>query len=245
MNRIRIRSVLLKFLVVPIGLVAFLIAAGGALPTAVVHANSIPACTAATFPCAIGNLEFVSFTPFASGGGGGCGQGATAAILNNSLGVGFALSNFGGNPTCILSTAIAGTFTNNATITVQAINGFLINGINGSINCGVSGALTGGLTLDPGLGPGTALTMPCPPLPAGSTMLTTGSVTFTPTGQLTETITLFGTATGPGALSLVLISDQFSLVAGPSAVPEAGTLVLLGTGLLGLAGAAGRRRLRP
>ena len=238
MSRVRIGLRWLVSFAVGSAVVFFLIGASATLPTAtgVVYANPIPACGTAGVTC-VGNAEFFNFGDFPQGNGGGCGHGATLTILNDSLGVGFELSNIGGNAVCTLSStsSLPGTASISASIEVAGINGYLIDGINGSMSCGISGSVvSGGLTLDPGLGAGSAATVSCPQLPLGSTMLETGSSTFTPTAVLTETITLSATGIGgPGALSIQSVSDQFSLLP-PSSVPEPGTLVLFAAGVIGL-----------
>ena len=245
MSRIKSGLGSLAFVGLFITLVLLFVGVSVILPmrTSIVYAGSIPACTASGVTC-VGNVEFFNFTPFTGGGGGGggCGMGATVTILNNSHGAGFELSNFGGNPTCTLSTTTGGTFSTSATIEVAGINGFLLDDLFGTFTCGISGGATsGGGALDPGLGAGSAVSVPCPTLPAGSTMLETGSSTFSPTDLLLETITLSASSTGSGAISFSSFSDQFSVVPSTSPVPEPGTLTLLTLGLIGLGVIAPKR----
>ncbi|HET9402609.1 MAG TPA: PEP-CTERM sorting domain-containing protein [Candidatus Acidoferrales bacterium] len=225
-------------------IVVVLVLASGAAPSAVVHAAPLPACTGSNIPCAIGNLEVLSFdtgTLFGGGGsGGGCGMGSTITILNDSNGDGFRLSGFGGNVTCVLTSITGGFTTGSASVTVQGINGFLIDDAFATFNCGVTTGSSAGLTFDPGLGPTSVISIPCPTLAVGSTALETGHVTFTPTGTLAETFTLSGTFLTGGNLSLQEFSLQASLV--PAPTPEPGMLVMFGSGLVGLAAAIRRRR---
>lgn len=227
-------------------IVVVLILASGAAPTAVVRATPLPACTGSNLPCAIGNLEVLAFnsgTLTGGGGtGGGCGMGSTTTILNDANGSGFMLSGFGGNVTCILTSITGGPSSGVASVTVQGINGFLIDDAFATVVCGVTSGSSAGMTFDPGFGPTSVISDACPTLAAGSTALETGHVTFTPTSApVTLTFTLSGTFLAGGQLSLQDFTLQASLV--PAPTPEPGMLGMFGSGLVGLA-AVMRRRWR-
>jgi len=246
MRKLRIRCGSLMSFGIGAAFVVMLVLASGAAPTAAVHATPLPACTGSNLPCAIGNLEVLSFnsgTLTAGGGsGGGCGMGSTTTILNDSNGGGFMLSGFGGNVTCILTSISGGPSSGTASVTVQGINGLLIDDAYATVVCGVTSGSSAGMTFDPGLGPTEVISDPCPTLAAGSTSLETGHVTFPPTSApVTLTVTLSGTFLAGGQLSLQEFSLQASLV--PAPTPEPGTLTMLGSGLVGLA-AAMRKRLK-
>lgn len=242
MRELRIHHGLLMSFGVGAVIVAVLVLASGAAPSAVVHATPIPACTGSNLPCAIGNLEVLSFNPgtlTAGGGtGGGCGMGSTTTILNDSNGGGFRLSGFGGNVTCVLTSITGGPSSGTSSVTVEGTNGFLIDDAYATVNCGVTSGSSAGMTFDPGFGPTDVISVPCPTLAAGSTAPETGHVTFTPTSTpVTLTFTLSGTFLAGGQLSL----QEFSLQASLVPTPEPGTLAMFGSGLVGLAAVLRRR----
>jgi PEP-CTERM motif len=204
-------------LVLALGILTFLVAASGALPAAVVYADSLPSCDTGSAPCTLGpNLEIVSITGDLFTGTGPC-LGGNNMVSLSATNPGISFSD--------IPTPCSGDFTStqSATLSVAALNGYEIEDIGASITCGVTGANS--LSLSFG---STLLT--CPTLATvGATSMLSTEITFPPATSLNETITLSNLSAG-GTSSLSGFSDNFSLVA----TPEPSALLLLSTGLLGL-----------
>lgn len=193
-------SVVLAF-----GVAAFLIMAGGAIPGAIVHADTLGP-----------NLEVVSITGDLFSGTGPC-LGGTSTVDTSATNPGI---SFTGIPT-----PCAGfSSTQSATISLAALNGYEIEDISASATCGVTGGDTLTLTFS-----SLVLTCPTETTVGTTSTLPTLDVTFAPTTSLDEIITLSNTFTPGGSSSLSAFSFNVSLVATPE--PNTLTLMLIGLGL--------------
>jgi hypothetical protein len=220
------------------GFVVLLVAASGALPSAVVHADSL-----------LGpNLDVISSsgpTGTGSGSGAGCGGAPSTVVYNTSAtdpGV-----TVTGTP-CVTEGTGSGTFTKTISSSVAALNGYEIGDLSGSVTCATTGAFSLNLSFSGSLG---SLTLNCPILSStdfaaltASTIPTVpGEITFPSVLSGTETVMLTGTGTGTGGAVFGGFSYNLSLVP-PTATPEPNSFLLLCTGLVGLAGMTRFRLLR-
>jgi hypothetical protein len=204
--------------VLAFGIVAFLIVASGALPSAVVHADTI------------GPNLGVSGT-FSASGHGGCPFAPTLTLDTSATNPGFTVSN--PSPICV----VTGTLSGAGTFTFTGLNGYEIDDFTASLTCGVTGSDSGSVTF------GSLGTLACPTeTSVGDATTVSKEITFSPVSNTTQTLTLSGTSVSGGSITFDSFSLNISLVPS-SAVPEPNSLLLLCTGLAGLAGIARSRLL--
>ena len=200
------------------------------LPSSVAWAVPLGPCGSP--PCTIGaNLEVVSAN---SSGGGGGGGGATLVFINDAVNPGFTIT---GNTPITDNSGESGS--SSVTFSLLALNGRLIEDVSASVGGSFTGTGTGSVTFTT---PGGDLVLGH--LTTGGSTTLSGDVTFSPVSSLDELVTLSGSGGTDGSVTINSFTYQVSLVA-PAAVPEPSTLLLFGSGLAGLAGAARRLLPRP
>ena len=205
-------------------LLAFLVAASGALPGAVVRADNLPACGTGGTPCALGpNLEVVSITLPSSSGP--C-AGGTLSLNTSATNPGL---SFTGIPTPCQP--FSGSVTE--TITLSALNGYQIEDLSVTATCGV----TGGNSLIFSFG---SHTLGCP---TGAVGTVSDDVTFSPVSNQTFTFIVSNTSVTGGRSTLSSVAENFSLV---TSAPEPSSIVLMlvGIGVLVLSSQFGAKAQR-
>jgi hypothetical protein len=206
---------------VVLGILIFLVAASGTLPSAVLHATPLPACSSnAGFPCLLGpNLEIVTAPTGSLWAGTGFCAGGTSTYNTNATEPGFSASGIG----CTGSGG-TGSVSETGALNLEALNGYAIDDISGSITCGTTGGDV--LTLN-----NNSLVLTCPTeTSAGMTGAVSNEITFAPVPTLTLDSGLANTSTATGSFTLSALSFNISLVN----TPEPGSLILLSSGLAAL-----------
>jgi PEP-CTERM motif len=213
---------------------AFLVAGTGLLPGAAVYADSVPGPTLEVVSAPTGDL-------FSQHGGGGCGSFGqnmnTVTFDTSATNPGVTITR---SIPCSISFAAAPPVSQSGSVELAALNGYQIEDISGGFLCGVTGGSSLSISFN-------SLVLTCPQEQnVGDVGPATGpsDITFAPVSTLTDTVTLSGTALGPGSFTFTSISENFSLLA-PTSVPEPNTLSLLFSGLVGLAGLMRKRLLHP
>jgi hypothetical protein len=209
------------FLLLAAGVLTFFVSASGVLPGAVVHASTLGP-----------NLDISGTGSFT--GSAGCPFTPTLTLDTSATNPGFKVSS---NP--VLTCTLAGTLSGTETLTFTGLNGYEIDDFAASLTCGVTGSDTAGVTFS-SLG-----TLTCQSESnVGDTTTVSEGITFSPVSSKTQTLTLLGSS-GSGASSISFDSFSFHIsLVPPSAVPEPSSLLLLCTGLVGLAGMTRRGLLR-
>jgi hypothetical protein len=207
------------------GIVVFLVAASGALPSVVVHADgALPLCSSgASVPCTLGpNLEIVAasdtnnFPGTCDNGSQGYNNSATNPVYTQAI-TGCGGISFNGTASLVTNS-----------VSLAGLNGHEIEDYGASIYCGVTGGDSVALTFG-------ALTLNCPSeSTAGTAALVSGETTFAPVLDATGTLTVSVTGVSGGTFSVGGYTESISL----TSTPEPSTLLMLASGLLALLGAA-------
>lgn len=204
------------------GILVFLVMGSGALPSAVVHADPLPACSStAGFPCLIGpNLEIPSAPTGVLWAGTGFCVGGNATTYNTSA-TDPGLSTSGLSCT---GSGGSGSVSESGTVTLTALNGYAIDDISESATCGTTGADIFTFTNN-------SLVLTCPTeTNKGTTGTASGEVTFAQVTTLTLNSDIANTNATNGSYTLTAESFNISLVP----TPEPSSLLLLSSGLVGL-----------